>query len=80
MKDFLLFRRMITPQLVQIVFWCAMLWLLYGVVLNLRLHNIGIAIQLLILGPICFRLAAELFLVLFRIYDNVVDINKKLIR
>ncbi|HLD16513.1 MAG TPA: DUF4282 domain-containing protein [Coxiellaceae bacterium] len=78
MKDFLLFRRMVAPTLVQVIFWLLMLWVLYGAILNFIHHNIGIGLQMLIGGPIVFRLGAELVLVLFRIYENLTSINEKI--
>ncbi len=83
MGDFFSFRRMITPVIIQVVFWI-------GVVLCIILGIITIAngmfveeriggIVLLFLGPVVVRMYCEFFIVAFRINDNIADMRNHML-
>ncbi len=75
MKELLLFRRMITPVLIQIFFWIAILWcVIYGFI---AMFQTGFFHGLLILvgGSLMARVYAEIILLFFKINDNVKDIK-----
>lgn len=73
MKDFLVFRKMISPILIQIAFWIAVVVFVLTAILDLIMHkaNYIVAIEVLIFGPIAARIVAELLLVIFRIHENL---------
>ncbi|HRQ71704.1 MAG TPA: DUF4282 domain-containing protein [Phycisphaerales bacterium] len=83
MRDFLVFRRMVTPLIIQIIFWggCA-LAILGGVVIILQgmddpINGRMMVLQgagLLIAGPIVVRVLCELLIVIFRINATLTDI------
>ena len=84
-KEFLSFRRMITPVIIQILFWI-------GVVLCVIGGLIGIAVGatshyggggqvlggliMLLLGPVLVRVYCEILIVFFRINETLTDIRK----
>ena len=83
MNDFLTFRKMITPMVIQVLFWIgvvlsvvvALVMIIGGAVKG----EVGTALGgllYLFLGPIMVRIYCELIIVLFRILDMLVDIKK----
>lgn len=78
LKDFLTFRRMITPVLIQVAYWILTAIVVLGGLILLFTGDgderwLGLA--LFILGPIGVRLYAEIFLVVFRINETLSDIR-----
>lgn len=81
MGDFLAFRKMITPTVIQIFFWlgiavCVITAL--GVLSNgdvlaaaSPINPTLTAVLILVLGPILVRIYCELLMVLFRIYESL---------
>lgn len=80
-KDYLSFKRMITPKLVNVFFWVGTI---ISVVIGLGLfivslvsiHSQGILIGFLtmLLGPLVIRIYCELMVVFFRINETLTDI------
>ena len=73
--DFLSFRKMITPVIIQVVFWlgvvgCVLMGL--GAVVGGR-GLYGLA--LIVVGPIAVRIECELLILLFRMHDALQDIR-----
>ncbi len=80
MKDFLLFRKMIAPILIQIAFWVAVIVFIYTGILDLIYQsNWLLSLEILILGPIVARLVCEVLLLLFRINERVSAIAEQLV-
>lgn len=79
MKDFLLFRKMISPWLIQLLFWLVLIFFIYTAVIDI-LHQVDylLIFEFLIIGPLAARVVAELLILLFRINDHLVQINNKL--
>lgn len=76
-KDFLTFRRMITPVLVQILFWLAVIACITLGVANI-LHQLVLqGIATIILGPLAIRIICEYVVVLFRINNTLTDIKSQ---
>ena len=79
MKDFLVFRRMVTPILIQIVFWVVVIIailggldkLLSGPHLSERVGGLAI----IILGPLVARVYAEMLILIFKINETVTEIK-----
>ncbi len=86
-EDFLTFKKMITPTIIQIVFWI-------GLVISVLAGIISIiggasaqyggggrvlyGILLLFLGPLGVRICCELIIVVFRINDTLMDLKKNI--
>ena len=79
MKDFILFKTMITPQIVQILFWIfTCIAIVTGLTCLFAKHgHVGVGIATLFLGPLCARVFSELWIVTFRIHESLVDIAQK---
>lgn len=77
MKDVLCFRKMITPIIIQFLFWVAIAVCVVVFAMHCVAGKYWVALQVIILGPLVVRVAAEVTLVLFRIYDMLVQINQK---
>ena len=79
MKDFLTFKKMVTPLLVQILFWIAIVVdVITGIVMVATGElgtDIASGILVIVLGPLLIRIYAELAIVLFRINESLWDIR-----
>jgi hypothetical protein len=75
MKDFLTFRHMLMPLLIQILFWVGMVLSIVTGVIDLFRGQIANGVSLIILGPIMVRLACELTILFFRINETLTDIK-----
>ena len=83
MGDFLAFRRMITPVIIQALFWIGVAGSFIGgivfIVLAATQHYIGVGLLVgfgvMIIGPFLVRINCELLILSFRIHDNLVEIN-----
>lgn len=89
MGDFLAFRKMITPVVVQILFWLGVIGCVGVALLILNgSSTLGaaapvdpklVALVVLVVGPLLIRFYCELLIVLFRMYDSlrVIEQNSK---
>ena len=82
MSDFMTFRWMLTPVLIQIMFVLGSLATIAAGLVAIghgAAHHhsgqVGAGIALVLLGPIVIRLYAELLIVVFRINDSLTDIR-----
>ena len=79
MEEFLSFRKMITPIIIQIVFWIGVA---VSVIFGLGIMFQGtfvtfiLGLMYVVLGPLTVRIYCELIILLFRIYDVLNDIKK----
>ena len=75
MGDFLRFEVMITPILIQILFWIAVAaTVITGIAMIFTTRDapgIGAGVLVIIFGPIAARIYAEILIVLFRINDHL---------
>lgn len=84
--DTLFFRKMITPLFIQLLFWGGLLLSVFGgaagIVLGLfganqvELKYVLVGLFLLVPGPVLIRVACELLLVIFYIYDTLMEIKR----
>lgn len=92
-KDFISFRRMVTPIIIQILFWIGVVIVLIGGIIaffgglisGISDGDVGAifgallgAPLLTIVGLLLVRLYAELLIVIFRINDSLTDIRNAL--
>lgn len=83
-EDFLTFRKMITPSIIQIVFWIGVALCVIGGIISIiggatTKYGGGAAvlygILLLFLGPLGIRICCEFIIVVFRINDTLTEIK-----
>ena len=73
MGDFLKFEMMITPFVIQAIFWIAVVILIIVGIIQIVTGGAGIATGLatIILGPLLARIYCEVVIVFFRINDHL---------
>jgi hypothetical protein len=77
MREFLYFDTMITPKLITLVYWIALVVLALGCVSVLLAGEGGIVVRVFTvvvgapLGALMIRVYCELLMVLFKINDNI---------
>jgi GYF domain 2/Domain of unknown function (DUF4282) len=83
--DYLSFKRMITPKLVNIFFWIGTiisvvigLGLFIISLVNINAQGIIIGFLIMLLGPLAIRIYCELIIVFFMINETLTDISKTL--
>lgn len=78
MKDFLTFRKMFTPILIQIIFWVGVVACLVMGIRNIVIFDrLWMGIELLVVGPVVLRIVTEVILLGFRINDNLFTLTKQ---
>ncbi len=71
MRDFLRFEVMITPILIQVLFWIVVaVTVIMGIMMIVAAGDAR-GILVIIFGPIVARIYAEILIVLFRINDHL---------
>ena len=84
MKDFLVFRRMVTPILIQIIYWIAtVIVIVFGLYLLINGEGSEETIRgllVMILGPLGVRIYAEILMLLFRMNETLTDIKNNTAR
>jgi hypothetical protein len=89
MKDFLAFRRMITPIIIQIIFWIGVIGVfISGIVTIATAKDTGYyggdhweagqiagGIFLMILGPLAVRIWCEILILFFRMNETLTEIK-----
>jgi hypothetical protein len=77
MKDFLTFKKMITPIIIQVLFWLGVAGTVIMGFVSLFSGQILMGLAMIIFGPIGVRLWTEILIVMFKINDNLTEINNK---
>ena len=90
MGDFLAFRKMITPAVIQIFFWLGVIVCVIaglGILSNSEVLAAAspvpptlTAVLVLVIGPLLVRIYCELLMVLFRIYESLRAIELSRVR
>lgn len=79
--DYIVFRRMITPIFIQIVFWTGVaviviLGLLRAVFsLNVSILDVVLGLLIVLVGPLLWRMYCETLIVFFRMNETLTDIR-----
>lgn len=76
MNDYLTFKKMITPIVLQILFWLAVLGIVIYALSTMFGSSFWMGLLTLILGPIVVRIYFELMIILFKIHDQLNVIRK----
>lgn len=75
LMKFLNFDEMITPIIIKVIYWVAMVVVIISSVV-LLFKSFFAGLVGLILGPLAVRMYAELMILLFGIHENLVRIRK----
>ncbi len=79
MKDFLTFRKMLAPGLIQVLFWIAIVFFIYTAVIDIIQHvSYRVVLEIIILGPLATRVICEILILFFRMNDNLKSIEEKI--
>lgn len=76
MEDFLKFRKFITPVAIQVIFWLGVAVTLIAGIVAIGAGKVQ-GLLMIIFGPIVVRIYCELLMVVFRIYDTLVEVRDK---
>ena len=77
MNDYLLFRKMITPPFIHIIFWIGVAAIVVSALGTMFSQNFFAGVLMLVLGVVFWRITCELMLVLFSIHDRLSEIARK---
>ena len=86
MEDFISFRKMITPTIVQVLFWVgvagSVIFGLFAIGSSFGRYGGGFlflyGLIVLIVGPVLTRIYCELLILFFRMYDTLIEIKNSL--
>ncbi len=79
MKSFLTFRKMISPWLIQLAFWIAVVFFISTAIVDItRGSGFLFGLEILILGPIAARIVCEVLIIFFRMNDNLTEMRNQL--
>ena len=74
MNDFLAFRKMFTPVIIQALFWIGLLVIAVAAFSG---NDVPMALVTIVIGAIMWRVYCEILIVIFRILDVLTDIKNK---
>ncbi|MFW6271215.1 MAG: DUF4282 domain-containing protein [Bacillota bacterium] len=86
-QDFIKFDKMLTPSIIKIIFWVGIVIVALSAIAMIiggisSPYGGGFQVLMglitLIIGPLFVRIQCELLIVIFKIYENLVAMNKKL--
>lgn len=81
MNDFISFRLLITPTIVQFIYWLLTFFAIFGGIAVLVFSDGWmriVAVPVIFLGPILLRVTAECLLLSFNINENLLAILEEL--
>lgn len=87
MEDFLKFRKMVTPAIIQVLFWIGVaVCVVAGIITMIYsfdsyVGGVGVFLSgllIFILGPILVRISCELMIVFFQMNENLAEIKASL--
>ncbi len=74
-KDFFFFHSMLTPWLIQFLFWVGLVLVVMTALSDLFQAEYLQFLKVLLIGPIILRIFCEIFILFFRINDTLSDIK-----
>jgi hypothetical protein len=75
LKSFLCFQSMLTPWLIQVVFWVGLALIALTTIMNLFHGEYWQALKVISIGPLVLRLGCEMLILFFKINDNLSQIR-----
>lgn len=76
MSEFLSFRSMVTPAVIQIIFWLVVLGNVVAAIGLFAKHHPGLGLLVLIGGPLLTRIYCELLIIIFRMHETLKTIGR----
>jgi len=70
-SDVLKFKVMITPLIIQIVFWIGIIVILISALTIMFTQSFFAGVGMLVIGPLFWRIYCEIMIVLFKIYEEL---------
>ncbi len=77
MKDFFTFRRMLTPWLINLLFWLVTLAVMGTGIVDVFKGEVLKGLEIMFIGPILVRIMCEIVIVFFRMNETLTDIRNK---
>ena len=77
LKDYLTFKKMITPMVIQIVFWIWVVFIIIGGLGMMFTVSFFGGLGMILFGPILARISIELIIVMFEISEGIQTIAKR---
>ena len=71
MNDILTFEKLITPMIIQVLFWIVLVLIVLSALGAMFTQSFLMGLGMLVLGPIFWRVYCEIMIVLFRMNDNL---------
>lgn len=75
MKDFLTFKKMITPIIIQVLFWIAVVVVVIFGFYTMFATSFFQGLLMVVFGPIVYRILFEMMIVMFKMNDTLTDIK-----
>lgn len=76
-KDFLTFRRMVAPIIIEVLFWIGIAFCIFSGFYEIFHGDFLAGIGTLIVGSLMVRVVCELFILFFRMNETLTDIKNK---
>ncbi len=80
MKAYLVFDKLITPIVIQVLFWIGVISCVIGGLITMifirEAESIMVGLAMIILGPIFVRIACEFYILIFKFYEAIVALKK----
>ncbi len=71
MGEYLTFKKMITPMVIQILFWIGVVLVVISGLMAMVSGEFLVGLLTILLGPVLVRVYAEIIMVMFKINDGV---------
>lgn len=78
MKDFLTFKRMLTPVIIYTLFWVGSLICFVVGIYDLFKGVYGIGLIIFFFGPVAIRVMCEFIILFFRMNETITEINNNI--
>lgn len=79
MWNFLCFRKMLMPIIIQIAFWLlSLLCIAAGIYIIIVRHNTAYGVAIALVSPLVIRLGCEMIMVFFKIHQTLLNIEKNM--
>lgn len=76
MGDFLTLRKMITPMLIQVVFWVGVAAAIIGGPVAIGSGETATGVLVIVGGPLTIRIYCELLILFFRMNETLTDLKR----
>ncbi len=77
MNEYLTFQKMLTPVVIQIIFWILTVIVILSALTLMFQGSFWYGLMVLIFGPLLVRIYCELMIIMFRIHDCLCEIRDK---